>query len=104
MWTYQAKFEGKSYNQYKKYYGSNTMSQNKRWQEVINKRAIGIDKCDLGKVEQINDDMIVTKKGLINKSRYLMPKKLVESFDGNILYFKIMKAEAKQFRQNELKQ
>lgn len=104
MWTYQVKFEGKSYNQYKKYYGSNTMSQNKRWQEVINKRAIGIDKCDLGKVEQINDDMIVTKKGLINKSRYLMPKKLVDSFDGNILYFKIMKAEAKQFRQNELKQ
>jgi hypothetical protein len=78
------------------------MSENIRWQEVLNKRAIGIDKCDLGKVEQINDDMIITKKGLINKSRYLMPKKLVGRFDGNILYFKIMKAEAKQFRQNEL--
>lgn len=78
------------------------LSQNIRWQEVINKRAIGIDKCDLGKVEQIKDDMLVTKKGLINKSRYLMPKKLVDRFDGNILYFKIMKAEAKQFRQNEL--
>ena len=78
------------------------MSENIRWQEVLNKRAIGIDKCDLGKVEQINDEMIITKKGLINKSRYLMPKKLVDRFDGNILYFKIMKAEAKQFRKNEL--
>ena len=78
------------------------MSQNIRWQEVLNKRAIGIDKCDLGKVEKINDDMIITKKGLINKSRYLMPKKLVDRFDGNMLYFKIMKAEAKQFRQSEL--
>jgi hypothetical protein len=78
------------------------MSENIRWQEVLNKRAIGIDKCDLGKVEQINDEMIITKKGLINKSRYLMSKKLVDRFDGNILYFKIMKAEAKQFRQNEL--
>ena len=76
------------------------MNQNIRWQEVLNKRAIGIDKCDLGKVEQINDDIIITKKGLINKSRYLMPKKLVDRFDGNMLYFKIMKAEARQFRQN----
>ncbi|HVE36769.1 MAG TPA: hypothetical protein VNA18_01080 [Nitrososphaeraceae archaeon] len=78
------------------------MNQNIRWQEVLNKRAIGIDKCDLGKVEQINDDIIITKKGLINESKYLMPKKLVDRFAGNILYFKIMKAEAKQFRQNEL--
>lgn len=78
------------------------MNQDIRWQEVLNKRAIGIDKCDLGKVEKINDDTIITKKGLINKSRYLMPKKLVDRFDGNMLYFKIMKAEAKQFRQNEL--
>lgn len=104
MCIYQPKFEGKVCNKYKKYYGSKTMSQNKRWQEALNKRAIGIDKCDLGKVEQINDDIIVTKKGLINKSRYLMPKKLVDRFEGNILYFKIMKAEAKQFRQNELVQ
>lgn len=92
----------KFYNQYKKYYGSKIMSQNIRWEDVLNKRAIGIDKCDLGRVERINDDMIITRKGLINKSRYLMPKKLVDRFDGNMLYFKIMKAEAKQFRQNEL--
>lgn len=78
------------------------MNQNIRWQEVLNKSAIGIDKCDLGKVEQINDDIIITKKGLINKSRYLMPKKLVDRFDGNMLCFKIMKAEARQFRQNQL--
>jgi len=78
------------------------MNQDIRWQLVLNKRAIGIDKCDLGKVEQINDDMIITKKGLISKSTYLMQKKLVDKFDGNMLYFKIMRAEAKQFRQNEL--
>jgi len=76
------------------------MNQNIRWQEILNKEASGIDKCDLGKVQQINDDMIITKKGLINKKRYVLPKKLVDSFDGNIIYFKIMKAEAKQFQQN----
>jgi len=67
-----------------------------------NKRVVGIDKCDLGKVQQINGDIIITKKGMINKSRYFMPKKLVDRFDGNMLYFKIMKAEAGQFRQNQL--
>ena len=76
------------------------MNQNIRWQEILNKEASGIDKCDLGKVQQINDDMVITKKGIINKKKYVLPKKLVDSFDGNILYFKIMRAEAKQFQQN----
>ena len=76
------------------------MNQGIRWQEVLNKVSCGIDRCDLGKVEQIKDDMIITKKGLINKKRYFVPKKLVDRFDGDILYFKIMKAEAKQFREN----
>jgi hypothetical protein len=76
------------------------MYQNIRWQEVLNKEASRIDRCGLGKVEQIKDDMIITKKGLINKKRYFVPKKLVDKFDGDILYFKIMKAEAKQFRQS----
>lgn len=74
-----------------------SMNQNIGWQEILNKGASGIYKCDLGKVQQINDDMIMTKKGLINKKRYVLPKKLVDDFDGNIIYFKIMKAEAKQF-------
>ena len=78
------------------------MNEGIRWQETLNKRAIGIDKCDLGKVEQINDDMIITKKGWINKKKYSIPKKLVAKFDGNMLYFRIMKAEAKQFLQDEI--
>jgi hypothetical protein len=74
------------------------MNQNIRWQEILNKEATGIDKCDLGKVQQIKDDLIITRKGLINKKKYFLPKKLVDKFDGDILYFKIMKAEAKQFQ------
>ena len=38
------------------------MNQNIRWQEVLDKAAIGIDKCDLGKVKQIKDDLIIKKK------------------------------------------
>lgn len=78
------------------------MNQNLRWQEVLDKAAIGIDKCDLGKVKQIKDDLIITKKGLINKKTYFLPLKLVDKFDGDMLYFKIMKAEAKQFQLNKI--
>lgn len=76
------------------------MNQYIRWEDVLNKEAIGIDKCDLGKVQQIKDDIIITEKGVINRKRYFLPKKLIDKFNGNILYFKIMKAEAKQFWQN----
>lgn len=76
------------------------MNQYIRWEDLLNKEAIGIDKCDLGKVQQIKDDTIITEKGIINKKRYFLPKKLIDKFNGNILYFKIMKAEDKQFRQN----
>jgi hypothetical protein len=76
------------------------MNQNIRWEDVLKKEAIGIDKCDLGKVQQIKDETIITEKGFINKKRYFLPKKLIDKFDGNILCFKIMKVEAKQFRQN----
>ena len=76
------------------------MNQNIRWEDVLKKEAIGIDKCDLGKVQEIKDETIITEKGVISKKRYLLPKKLIDKFNGNILDFKIMKAEAKQFRQN----
>jgi hypothetical protein len=74
------------------------MNQHIRWEDVLKKEAIGIDKCDLGKVQQIQDDTIITEKGVINKKRYFLPKKLIDNFNGNILYFKILKAETKQFR------
>lgn len=76
------------------------MNQNIRWENVVKKEAIGMDKCDLGKVQQIKDDSIITEKDIINKKRYFLPKKLIDKFNGNILYFKILKAEAKQFQQN----
>lgn len=64
------------------------MNQNIRWEDVVKKEAIGIDKCDLGRVQQIKDDTIITEKGVINKKRYFLPKKLIDKFNGNILYLK----------------
>lgn len=51
------------------------MNQYIRWGDVLKKEAIGIDKCDLGKVQQIKDDTIITEKGVINKEEIFSTKK-----------------------------
>jgi transcriptional regulator of NAD metabolism len=74
------------------------MSQDTAWDEVLKKEASGVDNCDLGNVRQVEREVIVTEKGVIHKKRYRIPKNLIAGFDGNTLYFRIMKAEAKRFR------
>ena len=48
-------------------------------------------------VEEVQDEFIVTEKGIINKKRYYLPK-IIAGFDGHTLYFRIMKAESKRYR------
>lgn len=43
------------------------------------------------------------EKGIINKERYCLPKSLIAGFDGHTLYLRIMKAESKQYRQDDMK-
>ena len=79
------------------------MSSDKAWSDILKKKATGIDDCDLGEVQQIGTDFIVTEKGIINKKRYCIPKNLIAGFDGHTLYFSIMKPESKRFRRDKLK-
>jgi hypothetical protein len=52
------------------------MSQDTAWDTVLKKEASGIDDCDLGEVRQVEQELIVTEKGIINKKRYRIPKNL----------------------------
>lgn len=79
------------------------MSLDTAWSGILKKEATGIDDCDLGEVQQIGTDFIVTESGIINKKRYSIPKNLIAGFDGHTLYFKIMKEESKRFRRDDLK-
>lgn len=79
------------------------MSLDTAWSDILKKEATGIDDCDLGEVQQIGTDFIVTEKGIINKKRYCIPKNLIAGFNGHTLYFRIMKADSKRFRQDDLK-
>ena len=78
------------------------MSQDIAWDDVLKKEACGIDDCDLGEVQHIEPEVIVTEKGIINKKGYFIPKNLIAGFDGRTLYFRIMKAEAKRFLRDDL--
>ena len=74
------------------------MSQNMIWNEILKKEANGIDdNCDLGEIQKVEADYIVTVKGIINKLKYHIPKHLIAGFDGRTLYFGITKAQTKRY-------
>ena len=74
------------------------MSSNINWAEVIDKKARGIDDHDLGEVQEVNDNVVITQKGIIDKDKFYLTKRLVDRFDGLYLWFNITEAEAQEFR------
>jgi hypothetical protein len=76
------------------------MSQDFKWEDVIKKEASGIEDYDLGEVQEVLEDTIVTKKGVLDKDKFYLPKNLVEAFDGDTLRFRITKEEAQNYRRD----
>jgi hypothetical protein len=74
------------------------MSSNINWNEVIYKKARGLDDYDLGEVLEVQDNVIVTQKGIIDKDKFYLTKRLIDRFDGQYLWFNITEAEAQEFR------
>jgi hypothetical protein len=67
------------------------------WSQTLRKKARGIDDCDLGRVQEVNQDHVVTKKGLVSTDEFLLPKALLDKDDGDCLIFKIGKKDAQLF-------
>jgi uncharacterized protein (TIGR02271 family) len=65
------------------------------WDDVIKKEARGINDEDLGEVKEVGDTYVLVQKGLINKEKFYVPQNEVESYDGNILRFKLSEEEIK---------
>jgi len=88
-------------NRYNKCGRCKTMSDlNINWDEVLKKEARGIGDYDLGEVQELEADHVVTKKGIVDKDKFFLPKNLVERYDGHNLWFKITKEDAQQFRRD----
>jgi hypothetical protein len=73
---------------------------NIKWDEVLKKEARGVGDYDLGEVDEVQSDTIVTKKGIVDKDKFYLPKNLAERYDGHNLWFNISKEDAQQFRRD----
>jgi hypothetical protein len=67
------------------------MESNINWDAVIKKEARGINDDDLGEVQSIGPNYVITMKGVAHKKKFYIPKYLVEGFDGHNLWFRISK-------------
>ena len=76
------------------------MSQNIDWDGIIKKEARGLNDYDLGEVDAVEADTVVTKKGILDKDKFYLPKNLVESYDGDKLHFRITKEDAQTYRRD----
>src|SRR5438093_6899648 len=65
------------------------------WEEVIKKEARGTDNYDLGEVQQVTSDYVLTQKGIVDKKWFQIPKHLAKMYDGSMLTFGITETEAK---------
>ncbi len=65
------------------------------WTDVLKKEARGINDDDLGEVQEIRENDIITKTGIVDKETYSIPKNLVARYDGHNLWFNITKDQAK---------
>ncbi len=64
------------------------------WNDVIKKEARGINDADLGEVQEIRLDNVITKAGVVDKEVYSIPKNLFERYDGHNLWFRVTKEDA----------
>lgn len=68
------------------------------WTDVIKKEARGVSEdTDLGEVQEVGRNYVMTQKGLINKEKYYIPKYLVDGYDGDTLYFNVTEAQFREF-------
>ncbi len=67
------------------------MSSGINWDEVIDKKACGIDDYVLGEVQEVNDNVVITQKGIIDKDKFYLTKRRVNRLDGLYLCFNISK-------------
>jgi hypothetical protein len=52
------------------------------WSEIIKKETRAIGSYELGEVQLVEQDYVVTQKGKIDKDKFYLVKNLIERYDG----------------------
>ena len=74
------------------------MNSNIEWNDVLKKEARGIDDEDLGEVQEVQGKYVLVQKGIINKEKFYIPKDQAESYDGDVLRFRISQEDLNQYQ------
>jgi len=73
-------------------------------EDVLKKEARGIDdNADLGEIQEVSPEYIITQKGTLVVDKFYIPKSLVERFDGNTVWFKLTEKEANKYKKHATK-
>lgn len=70
------------------------------WDKIIKKEARGLDNYDLGEVQDLNEQFVETKRGLVEKDKFYLPRSKVVKFDGDKVWFSVTKDEAKAYKRD----
>jgi hypothetical protein len=71
------------------------------WKELKGKEARGVEKkVDLGEVQGVGRNYVITKKGIANKETFYIPKYLAQGFDGKRLFFNVTEGQKAEFMRN----
>jgi uncharacterized protein (TIGR02271 family) len=73
-------------------------SNNIDWNDVIKKEAKGNNDEDFGEVQDIQGNYVLVQKGIINKEKFYIPKDQAESYDGDVLRFRISQEDLNQYQ------
>lgn len=70
-------------------------SGQKEWNNLITKRAIGIDGFDLGKVREVDYSYVITERGTAYKQWFCIPKKEVQGYDSSTVNMRVTEEDAR---------
>ena len=74
------------------------MNETIDWDKVIKKEVRGLDDYDLGEVQELDDEFVITKKGVVDKDKFYLPRSKAVKFDGDKLWFEVGKDEANVYK------
>ena len=72
-------------------------------EDVVKKEARGLGNADLGEVQEVKPEYIVTQKGTLVVDKFYIPKGLVEHFDNNTVWLKITEEDANKYKKHTTK-
>ena len=52
----------------------------------------------MGEVQELNEEFVVTKRGVVDKDKFYLPRSKAVKFDGDKVWFNVTKDEAKALK------